>query len=166
MVEINEKELEEKEDTLPTEADEAQEANKSVTEQLADFKEEKEKSIEERTTTPKTEPIESKTTETKPKGDPAKREAFIKKLTDHFGLESTPDQHGCCQLRMKEKGFLIIKVLPRHNCWYGVYREVPENDNKWKAFRIKTQEEEDIVYNHVKTFIKFNSTKSNDSDEN
>ena len=54
-------------------------------------------------------------------------------------------------------GFLVLKLLERKSWWYGVCREIPEKDNIWRAFRVKSTEDEKSHYDHIKTFVKINS---------
>ena len=79
---------------------------------------------------------------------------FKLKIVNEFGLSSSVDSHGC--FKIKYNNHLILKLLPRKNCRFGVWREIPEEDNKWKAQRIKTDEEEETIINHIKEFIKVN----------
>ena len=58
----------------------------------------------------------------------------------------------------------MIKLLPRLNCRFGVCREIPEEDNKWKAFKINTNEEQDYVYNHVKKLVELNKPEPDESE--
>jgi len=38
-----------------------------------------------------------------------------------------------------------------------VWREDPNKNNKWRAFRVNSEEEEKTHYNHVKTFMEVNA---------
>ena len=86
-------------------------------------------------------------------------EQFRDKLVKDFGIVAKVEpSSGNTILRYNK--FLIIKLLPRKNCRFGICREVPEEDNKWKAFRIKTEDEETAVYNHVKKLVELNKPEA------
>ena len=142
-----EKELEEV-PSEPTEADLAEEASKAITEELEAVEEKKEEIKEEKVEEPVPEP--------KPKStiDLTKLNAFKEKAIKEFGLTEHIDSHGCSGLYYND--FIILKLLPRKNCWYGVWREIPEQGNKWRAVRVHNQEEENVVYEHIKLFIETN----------
>ena len=86
--------------------------------------------------------------------DLTKLNAFKEKTIKEFGLVEHIDSHGCCGLYYND--FIILKLLPRKNCWYGVWREIPEQGNKWRAIRVHNQEEENAIYEHIKLFIETN----------
>ena len=102
----------------------------------------------------KPEPVEVKE-RPKPKRDVTKLNAFKEKVIKEFGLTESLDANGCTALKFE--GFLIMKLLPRANCWYGVWREDPAEGNKWRAFRVWSEKEETETYNHIKEFVKVNS---------
>lgn len=83
---------------------------------------------------------------------------FKNKLIKDFGLTESKESSG--NIVLKYNKFLMIKLLPRRNCRFGVCREVPEEVNKWKAFKVSTDEEEQKVYNHVKKLVKLNKPES------
>ena len=82
---------------------------------------------------------------------------FKDKLVKDFGLTASVEKSG--NTILKYNGFLMIKLLPRRCCRFGVCREIPEQDNIWKAFRINTDEEQEQVYNHVKKLVEVNKPK-------
>ena len=149
MKDIEEEKLEG--DTLPTESEEIQEATKTATEELQAMQEKKANAEVEEETAP-AEP----TPATKPKStvDLTKLNAFKEKITKEFGLSEKIDSNGCITLYYKE--MIVLKLLPRKNCRFGVWREEPEEDNKWKAFRINTDAEEQQTVDHIKLFIDAN----------
>lgn len=96
----------------------------------------------------------------KPKPEIAPQlEQFRDKLVKDFGVVAKVEPSSGNTI-LRYNNFLIIKLLPRKNCRFGVCREVPEEDNKWKAFRIKTEDEETAVYNHVKKLVELNKPES------
>lgn len=80
---------------------------------------------------------------------------FKDKITKEFGLTERLDSNGCSGMYYND--FLVLKLLPRKNCWYGVWREVPEDGNKWRTFRVTNPDEENIHYEHIRQFVKTNS---------
>lgn len=146
MIKVKEEELEE-ENSEPTEAEDVQEPEGTVTEQMQKFQEKKAKIEESKKEKPTPKP--------KAEIDLSKLNAFKTKIVKEFGLIEKIDSHGCFALYYKD--FIVLKLLPRKNCWYGVWREVPEEGNKWHAFKIKDQAEENKVSAHIKLFIKTNS---------
>ena len=101
---------------------------------------------------------EEKKVKPKPEVSPL-LEQFRDKLIKDFGVVAKVEpSSGNTILRYNK--FLIVKLLPRKNCRFGICREVPEEDNKWKAFRIKTDAEETSVYNHVKKLVELNKPES------
>jgi len=157
MVEIKDEELvEEKETSEPTEAEKQSKGAMEVTEEVVQFQKEKEQIEKEKEQEQDEEKVESK-----PKTKPVKKEidlthfnAFKEKITKEFGLTSKVD--GAGHHLMYYKDFLVVKLLPRKNWWFGICREVPEQDNIWKAFRIHNEEEIKPHYEHIKKFIEVN----------
>jgi len=115
---------------------------KEMKEAIQESKEEKEPEVKEEK--PKT-----KTTI-----DLTKLNNFKSKIIKEFGLTESMDSNGCYV--MKYDGLLVFKLLPRKNCWYGVWREVPEDNNKWRAMRVYNEDDEQTHYNHIKLFIEAN----------
>ena len=143
MVDIDMEELEEETSTL-TEADQAIEANKSVTEELKAFKEHKEAIKEEQESKEKEKEIKPKK---KSSIDLTKLNAFKSKLISELNLEESIDSNGC--FVMKYNGILIFKLLPRKNCWYGLWTEIPQENNKWRAVRVYSADEEEAYFKHA-----------------
>jgi len=137
MEKIDEEKIESEEAPLSSPI-EAEESIETITEEIKEIQEKKEI-----------------IKESKPELDLSVLNAFKDKITKEFGLTEKIDVHGCFALYYNE--FIILKLLPRKNCRFGVWREVPENENKWKAFRIKTDEEEQETIDHIKLFIKTNA---------
>jgi len=99
-------------------------------------------------------PIE-KPAKARPVRDVTKLNVFKDKVVKDFGLTETTDNNGCSVLKFD--GFLVCKLLPRTNCFFGVWREDPAEDNKWKAFRVYSEEDEQTTYDHIKEFVKVNT---------
>ena len=120
-----------------------------VTNDVIAFQEEKKKILEERG------PPKPKMETTIKEIYNSHLDKFKDKIIKDFGLTSKIDTvgHHC----MYFKDFLVVKLLPRKKWWYGVCREVPEQDNIWKAFRICSEKDEQQHYNHIKTFVDINS---------
>ena len=140
MVDVDIENLEGEEE-VPQEAGSAAE----VTEELVKMQEKKQEKKEQ----------SKEIKKEKPGIDMSKLNAFKDKVIKEFGLEEKVDNHGCSGLYYK--GFIVLKLLPRKNCWYGVWREVPKDDNKWRAFRVKDEQGEKETYDHIKLFIQTNS---------
>ena len=128
---------------------EAEESTTPVTVLVKEFQELKEKAAEE------LKEIKESKAVTKPELDISVLTNFKDKVIKEFGLTEKIDVHGCFALYYN--GFIILKLLPRKNCRFGVWREVPEDKNRWRAFRIKTDEEEQVVLEHIKLFIESNA---------
>ena len=153
MVEIENEELEENNISEPTEAEETTPTPMEVTKEVVDFQKKKEEIKQSNDNPVKKEHV---------KKEPVKKEldlthfnAFKDKIVKDFGLECRIDSAGHHCLYYKE--FLVLKLLPRKNWWYGVCREVPEQDNIWKAFRVYNEEDQKTHYEHIKEFVKINS---------
>jgi len=153
MVDIDVDDLEEEDSTL-TEADQAVEANKSVTEELKAFKDRKEALKEEREAEEEQEEEKEEKPKKKSTLDLTKLNAFKSKLIKELGLEESVDSNGC--FIMKYNGILIFKLLPRKNCWYGLWTEIPQENNKWRAVRVYSAEEEGAYFNHAKELVNLN----------
>jgi len=143
MVDIDIEELDEGEQESGSQT-EAVEEEKSITDEIREMQEKKMQPQEE-------------VKKEKPKRniDLTKLNTFKTKLKEHFGLKEKEDKHGCYALYYNR--YILIKLLPRKNCWYGVWKEMPEENNKWRAIRVYSQEDEDAVYDHVKKLVEINS---------
>jgi len=156
LVEVKEEDLEQ--EATPSESKEAEDQPEpaiDVAKEIAEFQEKK-KQIEEQREQEK---------EQHPKPAPKKTEidmshfnAFKEKIIKDFELTSKVDSAG--HHLMYYKDFLVVKLLPRKNWWYGICREVPEQDNIWKAFRIHNAKEEQPHYEHIKKFVEINSQEN------
>lgn len=77
--------------------------------------------------------------------------AIVEKLKS-MNFEYKLDKHNCHEFRYNKK--LVVKVLPRKGCWYGVWRRVENDLNaKFKAFRIHNENEEAEFIDHVKAIV-------------
>jgi len=137
MEKIDEEKIETEETPLSTPI-EAEDSIETITEEIKEIQEKKESKVI-----------------TKPELDLSVLNTFKDKIIKEFGLTEKIDVHGCYGLYYND--YIVLKLLPRKNCRFGVWREVPEKDNKWRAFRINTDEEEQKVINHIKLFIETNS---------
>ena len=104
---------------------------------------------------PKPKPVEQPPEKPTTPTDPTPLEQFRDKLIKDFGITAKVEPSSGNTI-LRYNGFLMIKLLPRKCCRFGVCREVPEEDNAWKAFRINTDEEVEEVYNHVKKLVEIN----------
>jgi len=83
-----------------------------------------------------------------------KLRAFMDKICKDFNVTTAPDGEDCWKVKFDE--FPVLKLLSRANCWFGVWREDPTEDNKWRAFRVWSEKEEQETYEHIKEFIRIN----------
>jgi len=156
MVDVDIEDLDEENNPEPieeTEAEQAEEANKSVTEELKQMRKMKETIKESKEKEPE-QPEKELKPKTKTTIDLTHLNTFKSKIIKDFGLTESIDSNGCYV--MKYDGLLVFKLLPRKNCWYGVWREVPEDKNKWRAMRVYNEDDEQTHYNHIKLFIEAN----------
>ena len=149
------------------EEEDAREANKSVTESMFDFMKRKEaakihnqqvfKEMKKNPQPPIQPPINTSTvkpvTASKEPLSPLRK--FEEKLVKDFGLTVKIDKYEWHQLFYKE--FKVFELVPRKGFRFGVYREDPEQNNKWKCFRVETDEDETRHYAFAKEFIELNS---------
>jgi len=158
VVDIKEEELEkessEQETKTPME----------VTQEALQFHKEKEQIEEQRNQEknnpkPKQEEKPAKPKPTKSEIDMSHLNAFKEKIIKEFDLESKVDSAGHHLLYFKNYSGVVIKLLPRKNWLFGICREVPEENNIWKAFRIHKPEEIKPHYEYLKKLAEVNKEK-------
>jgi len=147
-------EVEEQRESPPAEAEMAKDASKTITEEVLEFQEHK-KEVEEQNK-------EESKKKAKPKRniDLTKLNEFKDKIKKEFALTEEVDSNGCPVLYYKDTTPYILKLLPRKNCWYGVYREVPEEDNKRRAFRVNSEQDEKKHYDFIEKIITVNNKEN------
>ena len=155
-----------------SETEEAQEANKSVLEQMKDFLDRKDAAKKDLKDYKKANPKPKQTEqdpeeETKQAPQKAEQEShkydepktylqeFEDKLVKDFNLTVKIDSYGWHQLFFQT--FKVFELVPRKGFRFGVYREDPAQDNKWKCFRVEKDEDETQHYEFAKEFCKINS---------
>jgi uncharacterized protein (DUF2267 family) len=152
------------------EEDNSREANKSVLEQMQDllkkkdaakinnqivFKEMKKEQLAAEKLNPQpTKPAQTSKVNTVPKEAEGYLERFEKRLVHDFNLRVNIDKYGWHQLFFGD--FKVFELVPRKGFWYGVYREDPEQDNKWKCFRVTNDQDEAVNYAYCKEFVEIN----------
>jgi len=143
------------------EVKDAQEANKTILEEMQSLIKRKEAAELEHSSyrKPKYEDkqkpkitIQTSKMETTPK---SYLQAFEDKLVKDFGLTVKIDSYGWHQLYYKT--FKVFELVPRKGFRFGVYREDPEQDNKWKCFRVTSDDDQNIHYAFASEFVKINS---------
>jgi len=120
-----------------------------ITNEVVAFQQKKEQLLKERG------PPKPKIEKTKPEIDNTHLLKFKEKISKDFNLTCRETKDGKHIMYYKE--FKMIELLPRKQWWYGVCREVPEQDNVWKAFRVNSEKDEQKHYEHLKTLVKINS---------
>ena len=150
---------------MTKEEDEAREANKSVLEQMQDMIKRKEAAkinnaqvFKEMKKQQKAEPPKKPTQESKVSAAPASAEGYLerfeKRLVTDFNLRVNVDKYGWHQLFFGN--FKVFELVPRKGFWYGVYREDPDQDYKWRCFRVTSDEDELMNYAYCKEFVELN----------
>lgn len=167
MVEIDKEVLNEEPtetDPQPTEAEMAEEANKTITQEVTEFRERKEEAdaeVKKAKTELKRKETKEKKEETKEdflaKSNTVKLDAFIERLKADFNVQVNPTKNNSNEFHVKFDNFLICGLMPRNKQWYGIWREVAEEKNKWKAIKVCNQKDEEFEYGYIKEFIKINS---------
>jgi len=181
MVDIDEQDLVEEESTpTPTEAKDT--PKKDITQEVNEFKERKVKAQEEikkikaekKAVEKKEKKQESKKESTtvekkeKPtvapeedflaKSNTVKLDSFIARLKKDFEVEIVPTKNNPNEFNLLFDELWVCGLMPRNKCWYSVWREVAEEDNKRKSCRVLNEKDEQTHYDYIKEFVRLNST--------
>ena len=69
-------------------------------------------------------------------------------------LQFTEDKNKCPTFIHPVTKKVVVKILPRLNCWYGVWRRIDTNPkSKFKAFRIHNEAEEAEFIDHLREIV-------------